>query len=171
MNHRLGNPARAIFILLLFASCPARADDPGKNTGLSGLPLPRFASLRSGEVNMRSGPGTRFPIEWVLKRQGLPVEIVSEYEIWLRIRDPEGDEGWVHKTAVTGKRAAIVTGKPRELREDHSDNAATSAHLEAGAIGQLVSCAPDWCKLKFNGVKGYLRKTDFWGAYPAEKFE
>ena len=133
--------------------------------------LPRFATLRSGEVNMRTGPGTRYPIEWVYTRRGLPVEVIAEYDIWRRVRDPEGVEGWVHKTELTGKRAAVVTGAMRELRDDSDDQSSIVAHLQPGAIGAIVSCAPDWCKMKFDGVKGYLRKTDFWGAYPAETFD
>jgi SH3-like domain-containing protein len=158
-----------LIVLLLLMAAPAFAADETDNT--SHLPLPRFATLRSGEANMRTGPGTRYPIEWVYTRRGLPVEVVAEYDIWRRIRDPDGSEGWVNKTELTGKRGLIVTGQPRELRDDRNTQAAIVAHLETGAIGQLVSCAADWCKVKFEGVKGYMPKTDFWGAYPAEIFD
>ena len=120
---------------------------------------------------MRAGPGTRYPIVWVYARKNLPVEVTAEYDIWRRVRDPEGVEGWVNKNELTGKRNAVVTGSPHELRDGRDDTAAVTAHLEIGALGQLVSCAPDWCKLKFDGVKGYLRKSDFWGAYPNEVFD
>ncbi len=164
---------RLFFILILGSTCVgvsyAAENDEGKGT--SGLPLPRFASLRSDDVNMRTGPGTRYPIEWVFKHQGLPVEITAEYEIWRRVRDPEGAEGWVHKTELSGKRAAIVTGKPIDLVSEPSDTAIVMAHLDVGAVGQITSCAKDWCKLKFDDVKGYLRKTSFWGAYPGEILE
>ena len=157
-------------VILPLRAAPNETDNEG-DKGASGLPVPRFAALRSGEVNMRMGPGTRYPIEWVLTRQGLPVEIIAEYEIWRRVRDPDGTEGWVHKVSLTGKRSAIVTGVPRELRSDRDDKSAVAAHLEVGAIGQLVSCRLDWCKLKFNGIKGYLHKNQFWGAYPNEVFD
>ena len=137
----------------------------------TGLALPRFASLRSNEVNMRTGPGTRYPIEWVFTHQGLPVEITAEYEIWRRVKDPDGAEGWVHKTALSGKRSGIIIGSLRELRNDSDDKSASVAHLEIGATGQLLSCTKDWCKLKFDGIKGYLHKTDFWGAMPTEVFD
>ena len=146
-------------------------DDKDEYKGTSGLQVPRFAALRSGEVNMRTGPGTRYPIEWVMTHQGLPVEIIAEYEIWRRIRDPEGAEGWVHKVSLTGKRSAMVIGAAQDLRRDHDPQSAIVAHLEKGAVGQLVSCNKDWCKLKFNGIKGYLPKTAFWGAYPNEVFD
>ena len=138
--------------------------------GASGLKLPRFAALRSGEVNLRTGPGTRYPIEWVFRRKGLPVEIIAEYEIWRRVRDPDGAVGWVHRSAISGKRSAITT-KAHELRSSRDDTAASLAHLEAGVIGQLLSCNKEWCKLKFDDIKGYMRKGDFWGAYPDESFD
>jgi SH3-like domain-containing protein len=138
------------------------------------LPLPRFATLRSDEANMRTGPGTRYPIEWVYRHKGLPVEIVAEYDIWRRVRDPDGVEGWFHKTELTGKRSATVTGAAgtvRELRDSRDDQSAILAHLQPGAEGQLISCQADWCKLKFDGIKGYLHKSDFWGAYTNETFD
>ena len=164
-------------LVLLLLALPALAVDETDNSEAgaskngSGLPIPRFASLRASDVNLRTGPGIRYPIEWVFTHQGMPVEITAEYEMWRKVRDVEGDEGWVHRNALSGKRYAIVTGSMHELRDDNNDRAAVVAHLQAGAIGQLLSCGKDWCKLKFKGgIKGYLRKTDFWGVYDTETF-
>ncbi len=137
----------------------------------SHLPIPRFASLRANEVNMRTGPGMRYPIEWVYKRKGLPVEITAEYDIWRRVRDPEGTEGWINKAELTGRRGAIITGAGCELLENSDDRSGGRARLEPGAVGQIVFCTKDWCKVKFDGIKGYLKKTAFWGAYPDETFK
>jgi SH3-like domain-containing protein len=153
----------ALLLLLAFGAAQA-ADTP------SGLPLPRFASLRGNEVNMRAGPGTRYPIDWVYTHP-VPVEITAEYDVWRRVRDPEGSEGWVHKTELSGKRMALVTGAARDLRGDDKDAAPVVAHLEVGAIGQILACARDWCRMKFEDTKGYMRKTEFWGAYPGEIFD
>ncbi len=163
---------KTLSCLFFFSLCcivPALAAEEIDNT--SHLPIPRFASLRSGEVNMRTGPGTRYPIAWVYTRRGLPVEVTAEYDIWRRVRDPEGVEGWINKTELTGKRSAVVTGSGHDMYDSRDDHAAIRAHLEAGATGQILSCAQEWCKVRFDGVKGYLRKADFWGAYPDEKFD
>lgn len=161
-----------VLIGFLMWSIPVQALDNEDGKGVSGLPVPRFASLRSGEVNMRTGPGTRYPIEWVYNKQGLPVEIVAEFEIWRRVRDPDGSEGWVHKTEISGRRTAMVMGAPRDLLKSDNDQASVVAHLEMGAVGQLVSCSKDWCKLKFDdGIKGYLRKANLWGAMSSETFD
>ncbi|MFA4994496.1 MAG: SH3 domain-containing protein [Bdellovibrionales bacterium] len=158
------------FLLVLFLSPPSVcAAEEVDNT--SHLPIPRFASLRSGEVNMRTGPGMRYPIDWVYTRRGLPVEITAEYDIWRRVRDPKGTEGWISKTELTGKRTAVVVGEKCELRDSRNDQAASRAHLDVGAIGQISSCGKEWCKMKFDGIRGFLRKDAFWGAYADETFD
>lgn len=158
----------ALFLLLTGTAWTANEDDNNK-TGPSGLPLPRFASLRSDEVNMRTGPGTRYPIEWVFRRVGLPVEITAEYDVWRRIRDWEGSEGWVHKSNLSGKRTAIITGQTRDLYKDDVDSSPLVARIEPNNIGYIDSCDELWCKIKIEGVKGYMKKNDFWGTYAHEK--
>lgn len=156
------------FLVGLLVGPPASiADSLGQE---SQLPLPRFASLRSDEVNMRTGPGRRYPIEWVYKRRGLPVEITAEHDIWRRVKDPEGIEGWISRAELTGRRGAVVTGNGYALRDRKNDHSKAVAFLEPGSTGQILSCEKDWCKLRFGAAKGYLRKTSFWGAYPQEQF-
>lgn len=160
------------------AHAEAQEDDDSKNpgpTGASGLPLPRFASLRTNETNLRTGPGKRYPIDWVYKKQGLPLEITAEYDVWRRVRDVDGTEGWVHRAALTGKRMVISTEKLGKLYKFDSEDSAIVANIEGGAIGQLLSCGVEWCIVKFTEpnageVKGYLKKTSFWGAYQQEVF-
>lgn len=156
------------FLAACLLPCSVRAAEEVDNT--SHLPLPRFASLRSGEVNMRRGPGLRYPIAWVYKRKGLPVEITAEYDIWRRVRDPEGVEGWISKVELSGRRGAFLK-ENTDLRRKANPQSAVRAHLEVGALGQIVSCRREWCKVKFDGAKGYLNKASFWGAYPNETFD
>ena len=86
------------------AQTPAEATQRPAPPGRTGLPLPRFVTLRANEVNLRSGPGTRYPIDWVYRRSGMPVEIIDEFDTWRRIRDWQGTEGWVHQSMVQGRR-------------------------------------------------------------------
>ena len=156
-------------LAFFFLTLPAFAADEIDNT--THLPIPRFASLRSNEVNMRTGPGFRYPIKWIYKKRGLPVEITAEFDIWRRVRDPEGTEGWISSVELSGKRSAFVTGGVRDLRYRRDDRSEIVAHLEPGAIGQLLSCKGDWCKANFGDTKGFLRKAFFWGAYADEAFD
>ncbi len=136
----------------------------------SGLALPRFASLRSDEVNLRAGPGTRYPIDWIYKRRDLPVEIEREFEVWRLVRDPDGTKGWVHQATLTGRRSFIVTGGDATLRRDAQDTASAVAILKPGVIGHIRSCAAasDWCQVQAGDYRGYLRRSQFWGALPGE---
>jgi SH3-like domain-containing protein len=164
------------FLLAVLAPWPAAAQSQSASTGetatrtgpVSGLPLPRFVALRASEVNLRTGPGQRYPIDWVYKRSGLPVEIIDEFETWRRVRDWEGSIGWMHQNMLTGDRSALVAGKQRLLRRSPEDEAAGLALLEAGVIARLTRCAEGWCKLEVKGIEGWLREDEIYGVSPGE---
>ena len=132
--------------------------------------MPRFAALRSEEVNLRAGPGTRYPIEWQYKRRDLPVEIEREFEVWRLVRDMDGIRGWVHQATLTGRRNFIVTVPEATVRSDPKDLAAPVAVLKSGVIGRIRSCeaASDWCQIQVAGHRGYLKREQFWGLRPKE---
>ena len=104
----------AVFFLLLPLKAGAeKSASPGKKPPCRSttLPLPRFVSLGAEEVHVRAGPGQKYPIRWTYSRQGLPVEIVLEFENWRKIRDHEGQEGWVYHTLLSGARTAMIEGR------------------------------------------------------------
>ncbi len=140
----------------------------------SGLPVPRFVTLRSGEVNVRTGPGSRYPVEWVFVRPHMPVEVVAEFDTWRKIRDHDGSEGWVHQSLLSGRRGLIVTGEePRPVRAEPRADAPLVARAEPGVIGRLRHCpaAAAWCEVQLGGYRGWMARSDFWGAYPEEAVE
>ncbi len=137
----------------------------------TGLPVPRFVSLRADEVNVRTGPGVRYPIDWVFQRKRMPVEITAEFDTWRKIRDWEGTEGWVHQSMLSGGRTAVITKETRTLRREPSGGAAAVAHAEPGVVGDLETCRNGWCLVNVRGYEGWLRSTDFWGVYEDEKVE
>ncbi len=134
----------------------------------SGLPIPRFASLRSDEVNVRTGPGTRYPVEWVFKRKAMPVEIVAEHENWRKIRDWQGASGWVHQSLLSGKRSFIVASKAASLHKTPAASAEIVAKLEPEVMGEIRSCTGDWCRVRVSSVTGWLQRTAMWGIYKSE---
>lgn len=144
---------------------------------VSGLPLPRFVSLKSDEVNLRSGPGKDYPTQWVFRRAGLPVEVIKEFESWRQVRDSEGVTGWVNQALLSGRRTAQVlpwemkpgTAPPRlELRADDSERSAATALVEAGVIANIQSCDSRWCYVTVETFKGYVPQNKLWGIYPGE---
>lgn len=151
---------------------PPAADnlaDPEKPEGTAPK-LPRFASLRSDEVNMRAGPGLRYRIDWVYKRRDLPVEIMREFDVWRWVRDAEGIEGWMQQATLMGRRSFIVEKADATLRSDASNSAAAVAILKPGVVGRIRSCeaSSDWCIVQTGSYRGYLRREQFWGVFPGE---
>lgn len=132
--------------------------------------LPRFASLRSGEANLRAGPGTRYPIHWVYHRRSMPVEIIDEYGNWRKIRDVDGTEGWLHHGLLSGLRTALIFGETRTLRRNPDLNSYPVLKAKPMVISKLLRCSRTWCYMEIGGYKGWMEKTAIWGVYADEKF-
>jgi SH3-like domain-containing protein len=148
----------------------SESDEP-RYTGRTNLPLPRFASLRADEVNLRAGPGVRYPIEWVFQRRGLPVEITAEFENWRKIRTAENTEGWVHRQMLSGKRSIVVAGKEQVMRRQPETSAPAVARLEPGVVAQVSECDGNWCRVEASGFRGWLPRAGTWGTLPGEKIK
>lgn len=151
----------------------------GQSKGQSGLPLPRFVSLKSGRVNLRIGPSTDYATSWMYTRAGLPVEIIQEYDNWRRIRDSDGTEGWVNQTLLSGERTALAApwmkGKGDNIfvnmRQDGQTNSSVVAKLQPGVLTKVLECTGTWCRIEVDGTKGWVTQTEIWGAYPGEAFK
>lgn len=165
----------------LFAPSPASAENaasaPQPSVAASGLPIPRFVSLKSDRVNLRTGPGTQYPTSWVFRRAGLPLEVTKEFENWREVRDSEGTSGWVLQSLLSGRRTALVTpwdakeGKASEgipIRSNDSDSAAPVATVEPGVIANLHGCDGRWCDVSVGDYRGYLPQKLLWGVYENE---
>jgi SH3-like domain-containing protein len=145
-----------------------------QNTGVgpSGLPVPRFVSLKAEKINVRRGPSSDHPVAWVFQRKGLPVEIVAEFENWRRIRDSEGEEGWILGSMLAGKRTAVVAPwRGGQLTQLHSAPSAASsvyAKLAAGAMSEVSNCSGKWCEISAGGYDGFVEQEMLWGVYPGD---
>ena len=155
---------------LILASGAAFADPVGPVTK---LPLPRFASLKTDRVNLREGPSKDHATKWVYERAGLPVEITAEFEIWRKVRDSEGVEGWVLHSLLSGRRTALVTpsktGENAKLFARASASADLAATLQSGVIVNIRNCDGAWCLVDGDGFRGYIEQEKLWGVYPGEK--
>lgn len=140
--------------------------------GSSGLPIPRFVSLKAEKVNVRRGPSSDHPVAWVFQRKGLPVEIVAEFETWRRIRDSDGEEGWILQNMLAGKRTAVIApwrrGQTVPLHMAPKAGAGVVAQIGAGVIGDVAGCDGEWCEVTAGGYDGFVEQTQLWGVYPGE---
>jgi Uncharacterized protein conserved in bacteria len=178
-RHWIGVASGLALAALLLAGAETRAaDDSAPAAGPGGqnhLPIPRFVSLKSDRVNVRSGPNKDQEVRWVYTHAGMPVEITAEFENWRRIRDWEGAEGWVYHSLLSGKRTAMVLPKAKDelvpLFESADIESAVTARLQSGVLGALKSCNGSWCQFGGKGFEGYIRQERLWGAYPNEKVD
>ncbi len=176
--------AAAILVAILVAIAVAPGSAQAQNTNLqfseqkgsvSGLPLPRFVSLKADRVNLREGPSRDHRTTWVFQRAGLPVEVTAEFDVWRRVRDSEGTEGWVLHSLLSGRRTALVApwkkGDVFTLLAQPAKNAAPIAELQSGVIAGIKTCDGSWCRISGDGFDGYIAQTSLWGVYPNEKIE
>lgn len=168
----------ALLAALAIAPAQAQPHNPelklGEKIGsVSGLPLPRFVSLKADRVNLREGPSRQHRTTWVFQRAGLPVEITAEFDVWRKVRDSEGTEGWVLHSLLSGRRTALVApwkkGDVFTLYATPSKHAIPVAKLQSGVIASIKSCDGHWCHVSGEGFEGYIRQTSLWGVYPNEK--
>ena len=149
----------------LFAGAAQAAQD---RPTPSGLPVPRYVSLKFDKVNARSGPGDDHRMLWVYRVRGLPVQVVAETAEWRRICDPEGELVWVHKRTTDGRRAAInMQTAPAPLRRRPKDASRVVAYLNPRAMASLIRCDDQWCRVRADDVSGWVKAGELWGTSDA----
>lgn len=161
-----------IALCLMLAFTPAAGiagdeQDDGEALNSSGLPVPRFVVLKFDEVNLRTGPGSRYPIRWVYKRKNMPMEVIEEFGHWRKLRDVQGDEGWAHKSQLSGTRMAIFWEDTALLRYPET-NAPPMIRVKKGVIAQLLECDMQWCEVQVQSYKSWVQKQKLWGVYSRE---
>jgi SH3-like domain-containing protein len=159
---------------VLSAPLPA-VTAPSSTGSASGLPLPRFVSLKSDHVNVRVGPTKDNEVSWVYTRAGLPVEITAEFENWRRVRDSEGAEGWVYHSLLSGRRTAVVIMKHKDelapLYASADKTGQVAARLQEGVVAQVKHCDASWCRITGSGFDGFIEQQRLWGVYIDEKID
>jgi SH3-like domain-containing protein len=152
-------------LLVIASSSVARAADED-----AGLKVPRFVSLHADKVNLRAGPGRQYPIEWVLTKKDMPVEVIAQFEHWRRVRDWDGTVGWVQEHMITGRRYVVVAkGAVRPVYRDPDAASAMVARVEPGVLARLLECRGPMCRVEADDISGWMRRGDIWGVYPDEK--
>ncbi len=156
---------------LVLAACSPAAKDPAAEAARenpSGLPVPRYVTLKSDPVKARSGPSDDHRVVWLFHARGLPVQVVGETKDWRRICDPDGGLSWVNKLVTDGRRAVMRTQQtPAPILSAPRDGAAPAAYLAPRALAALDRCQGDWCKVKIGSVSGWVQAGAVWGIDPA----
>jgi SH3-like domain-containing protein len=158
-----------VLIIALTPSCFAAAADNPPAAGKP--PAPYFASMKNDTTNMREGPSPDTRIKWVYHRKGLPVEVVASFDAWRRVRDMDGEIGWIHTALLSRERTAVVNGNGDvEVHSSADPSSKTVAQAQAGAIGVLRGCGPAACRVRFDGAEGWVERSRLWGIHSGEQF-
>lgn len=161
----------AVLLPAAHAEGPAAAAADESLGPVTKLPLPRYVSLRSNEINVRRGPGLDYRKDWVFHRSGLPVKVVDEYGDWRRIVDSDGAGGWVYHSLLSGRRTVLITAEMATLRDRPVETAVPVAKAEQGVVAQLRMCRARWCELEIKGVRGWALREQVWGIDAGETAE
>ncbi|NOX73673.1 MAG: aspartyl-trna synthetase [Alphaproteobacteria bacterium] len=157
-----------LVVALAFAPNALTGTEIKSRGSVTNLPLPRFVSLKSDKGNVRRGPSLTQRIDWVFKREDMPLEIIAEYGNWRRVRDIDGAGGWMHYALLSGVRTVIVLKDFTPLRITPVIGADPNAYAEQGVVAFLGKCLPDWCKISAGGESGWALKSEIWGVTPDE---
>jgi len=163
--------SRAILITFFaFTLIASHAVDGAAQDAKTTDPI-RFASLRADEVNVRAGPGVRYPVKWVFVRKRLPVAVTAEFESWRKIRDSEDAEGWVHRAMLSIQRSIVIVERPKTLRRSARDTAPAVAQMKPGIVAKIESCNGQWCEVEAGAYSGWVRQSGLWGLRANEVIE
>ena len=164
----------ALWALSAASLAPANAQSVA-SVGKSGLPIPRFVSLKASRVNVRVGPGQDYRVAWIFTRPGLPIEIIQEFDTWRRVRDSDGSVGWIFHSLLSGKRTGVVTPwgreQPTPIYARPGTSVAVAAYLEPGVVAEVKRCQDSWCRVSGRGFDGWIRQERLWGVYPDESID
>ncbi len=154
-------------IFLMCASAAAEGPQVTRISQFSGKEVPRFETLRFAAVDGRAGPSREHPVVWRYERKGLPLLIIKESRDWRRVRDPSGDEVWVHARMLEPGMAAMVQSAS-SIHETANETSREVASLEVGVLVELGDCRVDWCAVKVQGFHGWVPRQALWGADTGE---
>jgi len=158
---RIAIPLFCLLLTLGVSAGHTRAQNTmGSETG---LPLPRFISLKAGEANLRAGPGQKYPIRWIYKRRHLPVRVHDEHGHWRAVTDPWGGEGWLHKSLLSGRRTVMVMKELSPLHREPRADSAIVLYAQRRVIGTLERCEGIWCRLIVDGRAGWMLAERLYG--------
>ena len=137
----------------------------------SNLEIPRFVTLKTNKVNMRSGPGRKHPIKWQYQRKGLPLKVIGEFDVWRKVIDHEGTDGWMHVSTLSIKRMALFTDTTVKIHKSNDEASRVIAVAEKGVVAELETCRGVWCKIQTPNLTGWVYRKSIWGLLEGELFE
>jgi len=121
-----------------------------------------FLSLKKDKVNVRYGPSLESPIKYIYKKINLPIKQIDKKENFRRIIDHKKNSGWIHISQLK-KINSVIPLKDKILFKKPSNFSKPLAKIKKGRILIVQKCENNWCKIKTEKFKGWIKKNDIWG--------
>ena len=122
-----------------------------------------FLSLKKNKVNVRYGPSFESPIKFIYKKINLPIKQIDKKGNWRRIIDLKNNSGWIHRSQLKSSNS-IVPLSDRILFNKPSKFSKPLAKIQKGRVLLLEKCEIEWCKVKTDKFKGWVKKDNIWGS-------
>lgn len=161
-SFRLGNSLRnrhkqklfAVLVLQVFLLCifflPAHA-------------LAEMTSIKGEKVNMRAKPASTATILWQLG-EGFPLKVLKKRRNWLKVKDFEGDVGWVFRKLTSKRPHLIVKKKMVNIRNKPASRSRIIGKAKYGVVFATLKQYRGWAKVKHqSGLIGWIRRDLLWG--------
>ena len=142
----------ALFFLILFFIPKSFASEAAN-----------FLSLKNNKVNLRQGPSFEYPIKLIYKKKYLPVKVLDKSETWRKVRDLENNVGWIHIYQLSKKKEAIVIEDELIVFNNPTIYSKPRVVLNKGRLCLIAKCENEWCKVKVDKYKGWVKKDSLWG--------
>ena len=124
-----------------------------------------FLTLKNNIVNLRQGPSFDYPIKIFYKKKYLPILVLDTSDNWRKIKDHENNTGWIHRSQLSSKKAAIILNEKIIMFEKSTIFSKPLAALEKGRLCIILKCKDAWCKVKADRYSGWVKKIDLWGNF------
>ena len=121
-----------------------------------------FLSLKKNKVNVRYGPSFESPIKYVYKKINLPIKQIDKKENWRRIIDFKNNSGWIHSSQLK-KINSLIPLEDKILFKKPSNFSKPIAKIKKGRVLLLIKCENNWCKIKTDKFKGWIKTQNIWG--------
>ena len=121
-----------------------------------------FLSLKKNKVNVRYGPSFDSPIKYIYKKINLPIKQIDKKENWRRIIDFKNNSGWIHSSQLK-KVNSLIPLEDKILFKNPSNFSKPIAKIKKGRVLVLIKCENNWCKIKTDKFKGWIKTQNIWG--------